>query len=246
MNRQILRVTLFTCALILTPVIGAAQQDTAPQAFVYATYFQCDPAEESRADEIVQRNYKPYYDAAVEGGDIASWSWLSHFVGGKWRRVLVLTTSNMDDLLDASGALGEILEDATPEAGRVFTEVCDVHEDYIWSSVDGVGSATLGSERGAAGFSMYFECDPAREEQADELVQEFFAPIYDQQMESGRIVSWAWLQHNVGGDWRRLLTTTASDHKTMMAGACGDCRGAGGKAQRAGATGIQFDLPASP
>jgi hypothetical protein len=201
---------------MLLPMAASAQQDDTPLAYVYATYFECDPADEARADEIIKRNYKPHYDAAVEAGDISSWSWLSHFVGGKWRRVLVLTTGNMDDLLDASGALGEILEETTPEAGRVFTEVCNVHEDYIWTSVDGVGAATLGSERGAAGFSMYMECDTSREDRADEIVGEFLAPIYDRQIAAGNLSSWAWLQHNVGGDWRRLLTTTSTDHKTMM------------------------------
>ena len=59
-------------------------------------------------------------------------SWLSHFVGGEWRRALVLSTTNMDDLLAAAGALGEAIQESTPEAGRVFTEVCPEHEDYIW------------------------------------------------------------------------------------------------------------------
>jgi hypothetical protein len=216
MRSGIIRTGIASFIALFVPAIGAAQEDEPVTAYVYATYFVCDPADESRADEIVKRNYAPHYDAAVEAGDIASWSWISHFVGGKWRRVLVLTTTNMDDLLDASGALGEILEETTPEAGRVFTEVCDVHEDYIWSNIPGIGSATPGSERGEAGFSMYLECDTSREERADEIVRDVFAPIYDRRVASGDLVSWAWLQHDVGGDWRRLLTTTATDHKTMM------------------------------
>jgi hypothetical protein len=192
MRSGIIRTGIASFIALFVPAIGAAQEDEPVTAYVYATYFVCDPADESRADEIVKRNYAPHYDAAVEAGDIASWSWISHFVGGKWRRVLVLTTTNMDDLLDASGALGEILEETTPEAGRVFTEVCDVHEDYIWSNIPGIGSATPG------------------------IVRDVFAPIYDRRVASGDLVSWAWLQHDVGGDWRRLLTTTATDHKTMM------------------------------
>lgn len=216
MNRGIICITVAAGVLLSFATLSHAQEETTTSAIIYATYFECNPADEARADEIVKRNYAPHYDAAVEAGEIASWSWLSHFVGGKWRRVLIITATNMDDLLDASGALGEILAESTPEAGRVFTEVCDVHEDYIWTNVEGVGSAALGEERGAAGFSMYFECDQSREAKADELVQEFFGPIYDQQMADGGLISWAWLQHNVGGDWRRLLTTTSSDHKTAM------------------------------
>lgn len=201
---------------VLAPISVAAQDDSVPTAYVYATYFECNPAAESRADEIVKRNYAPHYDAAVESGDIASWSWLSHFVGGKWRRVLLITSTNMDDLLDSSGALGEILEETTPEAGRVFTEVCGVHEDYIWTNVAGIGASQLGDERGEAGFSMYFECDQSQEAKADEIVQEYFAPIHDRFVSEGGLTSWAWLQHNVGGDWRRLLSTTSTDHKTAM------------------------------
>ena len=29
-------------------------------------------------------------------------------------------------------------------------------------------------------------------------------------------MTWTWLSHNVGGQWRRLLSLTARDHITMM------------------------------
>lgn len=197
------------------PVSG---QNQAPErAYVYVSYFICDPAGEARADEIIARNFKPHYDAAVEGGHLVSWSWLAHFVGGEWRRVHVIAATNMDDLLDSSGALGEIIEETTPEAGRAFTEVCPTHVDYIWETVPGIGSGggVVGGNRGPAGFSMYFECDVAREERADELVRETFMPIYNARVESGGLASWGWLKHNVGGKYRRLLTMTGSDHKAL-------------------------------
>ena len=56
---------------------GASQQAAAQTAYAYVTYFICDPSTESRADEIIKRNYKPHYDAAVEHGDIAQWSWFA-------------------------------------------------------------------------------------------------------------------------------------------------------------------------
>ena len=37
-----------------------------------------------------------------------------------------------------------------------------------------------------------------------------------EQIEQGNLVSWGWLQHNVGGQYRRLLAYTASDHKQML------------------------------
>jgi hypothetical protein len=36
---------------------------------------------ESRADEIIKSSFEPHYDAAVEQGDIQSWSRLQHHVG---------------------------------------------------------------------------------------------------------------------------------------------------------------------
>ena len=208
----------FVMLLMLAPAWVTAQDEAVQTAYVYATYYTCDPSMETRADEIIQRSYATHYDAAVEAGNIASWSWLAHFVGGQWRRVLVLTALDMDDLLDASGALGEIIEEATPEAGRVFSEVCGEHVDYIWETIDGIGAITVGEGRGGvAAFSTYMVCDISREDRADDIMKDTFAPIYDKYLTSGDIASWGWLQHNVGGEYRRLLTVTAADHKAMMA-----------------------------
>ncbi len=208
----------FAILLMLVPTWVSAQDEAPQTAFVYATYYTCDPAMETRADEIIQRTYATHYDAAVEAGNIASWSWLAHFVGGQWRRVLVLTALDMEHLLESSGALGEIIEESTPEAGRVFSEVCGEHVDYIWQISSDIGTITPGQNRGgSAGFSAYMVCDMSREERADEIMQETFGPIYDNYIESGDISSWGWLEHVVGGEYRRLLTMTAADHQTMMA-----------------------------
>ena len=195
---------------------SVAQEQEANANYIYATYFVCSPDGESRADEIINTSFKPHYDAAVEHGDILSWTWMQHYVGGYWRRVLVIVASDMDSLLDASGALGEIISDKTPEAGRSFSAICSSHEDYIWETTPGIGSAEVTEERGAAGFSAYMRCDLNEEERADELVQKVFAPIYDKHVGEGGLTSWNWLKHNVGGEWRRLLIMGAADHKTLM------------------------------
>ena len=201
---------------VVFPVAASAQQDESSTALAYVTYFECDPARESRADEIIERSFEPHYNAALEAQEILSWSWLGHFVGGKYRRVLVLTASNTEDILAAAGALGEAIEENTPEAGRVFTDVCPVHEDYIWETIPGVGDAAVGQVRGEAGFSTYFDCDLNREDEADDLVRETFGELFDAQVASGGLATWTWLKHNVGGEWRRLLSMTATDHATML------------------------------
>ncbi len=203
-------------ALLFVLPTGVMAQTEPQLAFIYVTYFECDPAGEARADEIIARTYAPHYNAAVESGDIMGWSWLAHFVGGKWRRALVLNAADMDSIIDASGALGEIIEENTPEAGRAFSETCPVHEDYIWEAADGLSGAPDGSARGDVRFSMYMECDMSREESADELMREQLAPIYNRHVKEGELTGWAMLRHNVGGQWRRLLTMAADDHKTLM------------------------------
>jgi len=206
----------FLLALAVFAGNSFAQDEGATSSYVYATYFNCSPDGESRADEIIKTSFKPHYDAAVEHGDIQSWSWLQHFVGGKWRRVLVIIAGDINSLLDASGALGEIISDKTPEAGRSFSAICSSHDDYIWETSPGVGTAAITEERGAAGFSVYMECDMNGEERADELVAKVFAPIYNKHVGEGELTSWNWLKHYVGGEWRRLLIMGAADHKTLL------------------------------
>ena len=206
------------CLLALTLTAGTtlAQDQGARPNFVYATYFICAPEGESRADEIISTSFKPHYDAAVEQGDILAWSWMQHFVGGTWRRVLVIVTGDMDSLLIASGALGEIISDRTPEAGRAFSEICSSHEDYIWQTDPALGMSGITQERGSAGLSVYMKCDINGEERADKLVKDTLAPLYNQHVGEGQLTSWNWLKHNIGGEYRRLLIMTSADHKSLM------------------------------
>ena len=122
----------------------------------------------------------------------------------------------MSSLLDASGALGEIISDQSPEAGRAFSEICSSHEDYIWETDPDVGTASVTEERGAAGFSVYFGCDINGEDKVDDLVKDVIGPVYNRHVGDGKLTSWNWLKHNVGGEYRRLLIMSAADHKTVM------------------------------
>jgi hypothetical protein len=214
MTKLRLSVLLLTAGVLATPVF-AQDQDDRP-LYAYSTYFICSPDGESRADEIIQSSFKPHYDAAVEQGDISSWSWMQHYIGGKWRRVLVITASDMDSILDASGALGEIVQDQTPEAGRAFSGICSSHEDYIWETVEGIDTGATAGNSGNARFTAYFRCDPNEEERADEIVRDVFASVHARHVGEGALTTWNWLKHNVGGDFRRILTMTANDHKTLM------------------------------
>ena len=204
-------------AALLAIASPAQSQDTAPQVvFAYATYFECKPDRESHADEIIASSFKPHYDQAVEQEQIVSWAWMQHYIGGKWRRMLVVVTNELEAALETSGALGEIVSDRTPEAGRAFSEICSSHDDYMWQSIPGIGGGPVSSRRGAAAFSTYMQCSLASEERADELVRTILAPVYDAHVGDGELMSWNWLKRTVGGRYTRLLTLGAADHASLL------------------------------
>ncbi len=201
-----------TAGVLLTGGVAAQEAQ-----YAYATYFVCSPDGESRADEIINSSYKPHYDAAVEQGDILSWSWLQHYAGGEWRRVRVVITADMESLLESAGALGEIISERTPEAGRAFSEICSQHVDYIWETMDGVGSGQATDARGDVGLTVYMQCDLNREDEADTLMRSTIGPVFNKHTGEGKLTSWNWLKQNLGGHYRRILTMGAADHKTLMA-----------------------------
>ena len=112
---------------------------------------------------------------------------MAHHTGGKWRRLLYYSAPTIGALLDAPDAIYPKIKEASPNADREFGEICGFHEDYIWEA--GIGSRGAGlipEERGKVGFSVYFYCDMSKEERADEIVEEAFAPIYNSHVEEGK------------------------------------------------------------
>lgn len=214
MTRYIL--TLVFVFLLLAPIAATAQEeDEGPASYLYATYHYCSTHGQGRADEIYEQSNKPIYEQMLADGKITSYGWLSHHTGGKWRRVSYYAAPTLDALLDAGDAFGEAAEAADPDGAlnKEFGKACPNHDDYIWAS-SSVGTGA--TARGPAGFSVYFICDENRESRADEIVAEHFAPHYDKAVKDGKLTSWGWSEHWVGGKYRRLLTTTSSDHKTGL------------------------------
>jgi hypothetical protein len=56
----------------------------------------------------------------------------------------------------------------------------------------------------------------AKEERADEIVKTVFAPVYDKAVADGKITSWGWNSHVVGGKYRRLATLSAKDFPSLL------------------------------
>lgn len=201
------------CALSLL-AFSALAQDEEAQRFTYATYFHCDAALEGRADSIMMRN-APILDGLVEDGTILAWGWMSHHTGGDWRRIRYHQAASPEAAMAALDAMGEAIAgvhgDDDP-AADVMSEACPRHDDYLWQ----VEAGNAGTERGKVGFSVYHFCDINREDRADEIVAEHIAPILDKMVEDGKITTWGWQSHVIGGRARRLQTMTAVDMGALL------------------------------
>ncbi len=64
--------------------------------------------------------------------------------------------------------------------------------------------------------ATYFQCDMTRQSRTDEIVNQVFAQVYDQMVESGAISGWGWLSHQMGGKVRRLGYMVAADQAAAL------------------------------
>jgi hypothetical protein len=209
--KKVLGVFILTTAISLPFNLVADSHEK--EMYFYATYFYCKTATHEQADELVKKNNAPVYDAAVEDGTIKGWGWLSHHTGGKWRRIQYHMSDSVEGLLSAQETLAKRVDEKLGGADDGFANICGAHDDYIWKMEAGSGPSAT---RGKAALSVYEVCDLAREERADEIVKNDFAPIYNKAVEDGKITSWGWNSHQVGGKYRRLATMTASSFPELL------------------------------
>jgi len=193
----------------------AQDEDEKSESYVYASYFTCDVTRQDRADELVKSNDTPIYEAAVKDGTINGWGWLAHHTGGKWRRILYTSADSMEALFVAQEKINEA-QDAAGNDSTEFGSICNSHDDYVWHGVAGSGGDLLAEKRGKIGLSAYFICKMSEEENADELIKDVFAPVYNDHVGDGKLRSWGWSEHIIGGKYRRLATMTADDLPTLL------------------------------
>lgn len=197
------------CTLSVTAMTATAA-DESEETYVYASYMRCSAGEQ--ADEAMER-FKGAYDGAVKDGTIGGWAWMAHRTGGDWSRIVFHTAPSLKALYAAADELNKRTSGKDwDKANKQFNQACGSHEDYIWRSVVG----NVGTTRGDAGFSVYYVCDGSRESQADALMKRVFAPAYDKMVADGKITSWGWLEHIIGGKYRRLATFTATDNAALL------------------------------
>jgi len=204
---------IIAAALLLTasysPFLSAQEEET---TYTYATYFYCSTATQDKADELVMKNTAPHFDAAVKDGTIGAWGWIGHHTGGKWRRIQYHQAGSLAALLKAQETINGRIDEALGGQDDGFSAICSSHDDYIWKVENGSGS----EKRGKAGLSTYHVCDLNREDRADEIVDKFFAPVLNKAVADGKLTSWGWSSHVVGGKYRRLATMTAADHPALL------------------------------
>ena len=101
----------------------------------FSVYHVCDANREDRADEIMAETMAPILNKLVEDGDLTSWGWSSHVVGGKYRKLQTMTATDHKSLLAARGKAISLMYAEGSEAGEEFTDICGTHVDYMWDIV---------------------------------------------------------------------------------------------------------------
>ena len=209
----LLGVSALALALGAPAAVVADHHEEKDETFIYATYFYCDASMEDKADELVAKNTAPIYDAAVKDGTIKAWGWLRHHTGGKWRRIQYHTSSSVEGLLSAQETIGKRIDEAMGGVDDGFNQYCKSHDDYIWQSVAG-GDGT--AARGKVGISVYLVCSMADEDRIDELFKKVTMPHLEKAASEGKLTSWGWNSHVVGGEYRRLETMTGADFPSLL------------------------------
>jgi hypothetical protein len=207
------------CALMAVSALAApvSRAEDAP-TIVFGTYYYCSQAKADRADALYRDQVVPLLKAEVAAGRIASYGWGKHWEGGEWRRLEYMAGTNLDKLVDAREAVGKkLMAGDLAKSNDEFLTICPSHDDYIWASVTGSqGPGDVARVRSPVAMSTYFVCDSAVEAEADAIVKTAFAPILNQHVKEGKIASWNWLEHRVGGKYRRLLVIDGPDHKSLL------------------------------
>lgn len=208
--------SIATALMALFPMTCMAQgEDNGPASFTYGTYLYCDVATQAQLDDVIDEYDKPVLDKAVADGRMSGWGYYSHMTGGEWRRLQYHTAPTLEAALHNQETIfAEIYAD-NEEAGQARSNACSGHDDYIWADLNSGGGDA--DESPASSLSVYYVCDVTRETETDEMVAETYAPILNQMVEDGKLMSWGWMAHRVGGKYRRLQTFFGASHAANLA-----------------------------
>ena len=200
-------------ALLCTLSFVAWAQDDVPESYTYVTYYVCDVASQSDMDEIVEQYEKPVFDNWVEEGKLTGWGYYAHYTGGRWRRLQWHAAPTLNEVINNQAAIFQDVYSDNSEAGTRRADACEAHDDYVWSDVLYGGPPT---EPGNVSLSVYYVCDQSRENEADDIVRNVYAPMYEKLVEDGKLLGWGWSAHTLGGEIRRLGTALGSSYSQVL------------------------------
>ncbi len=207
------RIGLTVAAGIMLLAPSAVAQD-APQPIIFGAYLRCHQAQEEQTDEIARGVLGPIVQKHVDAGRLTGWVWLAHSQGGAWRRVFATVGTDLDVMMDVREQIFDEFTGQHEEAAQVLDAACGSHDDYIWIGIStstpdpaAVGNATL---------STYYACDNSREGRTNQIFNDVLAPLFQKHADMGHIASWGYYAHRSGGIFRRLMTFSGADHKTLL------------------------------
>ncbi|NIW35399.1 MAG: hypothetical protein GWN32_02220 [Gemmatimonadetes bacterium] len=99
-------------------------------------YYECDQRREGWTDIIVGQTMASVMNTFVESGQLASWGWSSHLVGGNTRRILTMRGADAKSVMNAWGAMTAALNEQRPMAMGELLDICPRHTDYLWSILE--------------------------------------------------------------------------------------------------------------
>lgn len=191
-----------------------AQEDARPLGYSYTTYYVCDVASQANMDNVIEINEKSIFDQWVADDKMLAWGYLSHFTGGRWRRLQYHVAPTIAAVLrNQAEIFGEIYAD-NAVGGQARADACEAHDDYVWAIEQG---STPGAADGDVSLAIYFVCDLNRESRADAIVRLAQAPMLRKMVEDGTISGWSWQTHRLGGRYRRLAVLTGNDYASVVA-----------------------------
>ena len=103
-----------------------------PNAWV-SQYLVCNETMERRADELMQQ-MAPVYDKHIAAGHLGGWSWYSHEIGGRFRRLLTVAAADDFDVLDGRTMVIDELYEQHRDVLDEFSNICGGHVDYMWAN----------------------------------------------------------------------------------------------------------------
>ncbi len=206
------KLVLLLAAGLLMMVPDASAQDE--PALVFGAYYRCNVAMEARADELMEQIVGPVVQRHVDAGHLTGWSWLTHSMGGAWRRLMVMTGTDMNQMMEMRAQILQEVSANHADEMEDFNRACASHDDYIWYGI--VNSTNDPDAAGTASVSSYHMCDRAQEARADHIFEQVLAPLYEKHRAAGHIASYAFYGHRFGGVIRRLETVSGADHATVL------------------------------